>query len=152
MTTEQFEVLSTAAIVGERFSGEWLRAACRRDDDTMASALQAAQDRGIISESPHQRSFYTFTDSAVQRALYLSVVEFKRRIVHREVAVYLAERSNEDVTDAVAEHWDACGDLQKATTWSPALQAPLQIGAIIASPQIYTSALQFAVNSTQRAG
>jgi DNA-binding CsgD family transcriptional regulator len=117
MTTEQFEVLSAAAIVGDRFSGEWLRAACRRDDETIASALQAALDRGIISESPHQHSFYTFTDNAVRRALYLSVVEFKRRIVHREVAVYLTERSNEEVTDAVAEHWDASGDLQKATTW-----------------------------------
>jgi hypothetical protein len=128
MTTEQFEVLSAAAIVGDRFSGEWLRAACRRDDETIASALQAALDRGIISESPHQHSFYTFTDNAVRRALYLSVVEFKRRIVHREVAVYLTERSNEEVTDAVAEHWDASGDLQKATTSRNCKTAPIRRG------------------------
>lgn len=114
---DQSNVLKLAAVCGDDFSGSWLRELSDCDDDTIASALQAAADAGLIREHDEHESWYAFTDHAIQTALYATVVQFKRRLLHQRVAELLGSDSKEDFAERIAEHWNASGDPQRAVNW-----------------------------------
>lgn len=111
------DVLGIAAVLGERFRETWLTQLTEADDETIAIALQHGIDSGLL-KAESEPDVYAFADLAVKKALYRSLVPFRRKRLHARIARMLASGPNEaSDDDLIAMHLDGSGDALRAAEW-----------------------------------
>ncbi|HZZ00898.1 MAG TPA: LuxR C-terminal-related transcriptional regulator [Candidatus Baltobacteraceae bacterium] len=105
----QMAVLTTAALIGMRFSEAWLTK-LSHSGSAVAEALQAAVDTGIVAEEPLEAGFFAFRNEAYREALVRLLLSLKRRVLHERIARMLDEIGPPYGDDALAvEHWSKSG-------------------------------------------
>lgn len=114
---DAMDVLATATVWGDRFRETWLAALTNAVDETIARALQAGSDCGLLSAT-RESGVYAFSDLAVKKALYRSIVPYRRRRLHGTAAEILtAQRTDGALDDLIATHWDGAGEPAKAAEY-----------------------------------
>ncbi|MBV8531971.1 MAG: AAA family ATPase [Candidatus Eremiobacteraeota bacterium] len=112
------ETLTMAAIVGERFSADWICEMLGYHEEDVAAAIQEGIDRCLLRGTLDSQGLYAFRDRAIQKALYVSMAPHRRRQLHERAARLLeSRRTDERFDDLIARHWEAAGEFHLATQW-----------------------------------
>jgi class 3 adenylate cyclase/tetratricopeptide (TPR) repeat protein len=116
---EAKEIAQIGAAIGREFSFEMIQA-------IHGNALGPALERLVQSELVFQRgrdtaARYIFKHALVQDAAYASMLNRRRRDLHRRIAETIVERfpaQMEQSPSQLARHFEAAGDLVEAATYS----------------------------------
>jgi DNA-binding NarL/FixJ family response regulator len=147
------ETLTMAAVVGERFSADWLCDMLGYGEDDVATAIQEGVDRSLLRSTLDSHGFYVFRDRAIQKALYVSIAPHRRRLLHERTARLLESRRTDDrFDDLIARHWEAAGEFRQAAHWlqQSAAQCAAK-GLLPTAAELYERAARYAADSQQLA-
>lgn len=89
---ERPEVLVAAAVIGEEFDLETLRAVSQIDDDALLGALGVATDLRLVEEFTAPRLRHRFVHALVRDAIYQSASASRRLQYHARAAEYFEAR------------------------------------------------------------
>ncbi len=105
-----------AAILGREFEFEVLAGASELDEDGLIEALEIAEHAQLIEEVPGRRDVaFAFAHALIPTTLVEEVHTLRRRQLHRRAAAAV-ERLRPDDYEALAHHWAAAGDEERALT------------------------------------
>ena len=90
------ELLTLAAVVGERFELEVPAAAAELDDDRALELLEAALRERVVAEDEDAAGAYRFSHALVRETLYSELSAGRRAREHRRVAAALRELHGDD--------------------------------------------------------
>lgn len=137
------QVLEAAAILGLRFSFDWVhRTSGRAELDTMNSLEELVARRLLTLEGTE----YHFVHELVRRVVEESLNPLRRVLLHRRAARFLERLAPEEVS-ALAHHYDACGEQQKALHYHQlAAQRAESISAWKEAEKHYTRTLELIRN------
>jgi DNA-binding CsgD family transcriptional regulator len=112
-----FEILSACSVIGDVFCSDWLMAITQRPRSVVADALQSATELGVLAEIPASPRWLEFRQIAVRKALYASIIELKRRILHERVVELLAAadlNAHPRIDVLLAHHAEMIDDHERA--------------------------------------
>lgn len=101
-------VVEAAAVLGERFSQSRLAALLDRDEEDVATALQAVADLGIVEQEAPGR--WLFRHGLIQQALYRSLADAHRADLHRRCMGIFADAGSRAELAALSIHAGHAGD------------------------------------------
>ncbi len=107
------EVLTQAAVIGRRFSGALLAQTLNATFESLLPALQRARRCQLVEETEEPDTF-RFRHALTREAIYDDLLAAQRRPLHRRIAEALERAGGEAALEALAYHWWACGDREKA--------------------------------------
>jgi DNA-binding CsgD family transcriptional regulator len=110
-----FDTLLLCSALGDRFDDGLVAKISQRSLTAVAEALQDACDLGVLAEESQSTGWFSFRHVAVRKAIYLSMISPKRRLLHRRIVKRL-KALNGKVVDRVflADQWDALQDHPRA--------------------------------------
>ncbi len=115
------DVLETAAVIGDEFFFETLRAATELDEDTLDEILERAVRRGLLTEEgATSGNDYRFVSDTTRRVLYEAMSPRRRRRLHRKVVDALHVRyatSLRSLARVLCYHHHAVGDFAEALSF-----------------------------------
>ncbi len=100
-------LLLVAAVVGEEFDQDVVRAVSGVDEDVVLDAVELAMLSGLVVEDPETVGRFRFAHGLVREAVYGEVSRARRARLHARVARALLDRPGDDTGHAlqVAHHW-----------------------------------------------
>jgi DNA-binding CsgD family transcriptional regulator len=147
----EYEVLSVASLIGQRFCGSWLAGISGRDESIVTGALQAASDAGILRELPEVPDDFVFAQYAVRKAFGASLVSRRRENLHARIAQMLVRLKVEAPYDRVAAEHLAASGAKSAPTWLHKAGARmLEDGDGAAAAELYERAARLAADPPRR--
>jgi DNA-binding CsgD family transcriptional regulator len=121
MPAETNRILSTAAVIGQRFSFDLLLEISGGSRPTVIAALRAAIAAQFIEERPSEQLEYAFRHALVRDALLGELIGPERQELHRAVALAVESATPEadlsSVANELAHHFDAAGDAARAVRY-----------------------------------
>jgi len=115
------DVLETAAVIGDEFFFETLRAATELEEDTLDEILERAVRRGLLTEEGATAgNDYRFVSDTTRRVLYDAMSPRRRRRLHRKVVDALHVRyatSLRALARMLCYHHHAVGDFAEALSF-----------------------------------
>ncbi len=134
---ERPEVLVAAAVIGEEFDLETLRAVSQIDDDTLLGTLGVATDLRLIEEFTAPRLRHRFVHALVRDAIYASASASRRLQYHARAAAHF--ESAEAASDTqqfvrVAYHYGAV---------APELHVDRAVASALTAGAVATTARSF---------
>ncbi len=139
------ETLQLAAILGREFEFEVLAGASELDEDGLIEALEIAEHAQLIEEVPGRRDVaFAFAHALIPTTLVEEVHTLRRRRLHRRAAAAV-ERLRPDDYEALAHHWAAAGDEERAlTSCTRAGERALAAYANVEAERYFRAALELA--------
>ncbi|HEX3672081.1 MAG TPA: AAA family ATPase [Candidatus Cybelea sp.] len=137
------EILSRAAVLGERFSVDRLIALSDGRRDAVLSALERARSLNLIDDRRTAPGELTFRHALTQEVLYDELLAEGLRPLHEAIAQEL-QRLPDHRTRSVelAHHWRRAGNLERAASYAEtAGDRSFAIGAIADAIAYYERAL-----------
>lgn len=120
---EAGEMLTNAAVIGEKFDTEVLRHVVRKSAGETQDLVDEIERMKLIAPGEGENE-YTFLQPRVRRSRYDETDPTLRAEIHKRVGEYEAERKGRDrwrSTAAAAHHMDAAGEADRARTYKEAL-------------------------------
>jgi hypothetical protein len=115
------DVLETAAVIGDEFFFETLRASTELDESTLEEVVERAVRRGLLTEEgATSGNDYRFVSDTTRRVLYDAMSPRRRRRVHRKVVDALHVRyatSLRALARILCYHHHAVGDFAEALSF-----------------------------------
>jgi tetratricopeptide (TPR) repeat protein len=115
------DVLETAAVIGDEFFFDTLRAATELDEDTLDEVVDRAVRRGLLTEEgATSGNDYRFVSDTTRRVLYDAMSPRRRRRLHRKVVDALHVRyatSLRTLARILCYHHHAVGDFAEALSF-----------------------------------
>ncbi len=115
------DVLETAAVIGDEFFFETLRASTELDEATLDEVLERAVRRGLLTEDGVTAgNDYRFVSDTTRRVLYDAMSPRRRRRLHRKVVDALHVRyatSLRALSRILCYHHHAVGDFAEALSF-----------------------------------
>jgi class 3 adenylate cyclase/tetratricopeptide (TPR) repeat protein len=147
LTAPARRLVQLAAVAGVRMGHGLLAAAGELGDDVLlAAARELAENHLLVAD--RSGDGYAFRHALTQEAVYDDLLPGERQRLHRAVARALTDDPSLGqppgwaVTDAVAEHWFAAGDLEQALVASVAAgNAAVEVLALPGALRHYERAL-----------
>jgi DNA-binding CsgD family transcriptional regulator len=148
------EILSMAAVLGERFSIERLVSLLGGDRDEVLKALERARELQIVYDRPNAPGAIAFRHALTQEVLYDELLAERVRPLHETIARELEQRSDPSaVSVELAHHWLRAGNLARAARYAEiAGDRAAAIGAMADAIQYYERALADGDSETSAAG
>src|SRR6267142_571165 len=114
MPAETRRILSTAAVIGQRFAYELLLQIAGGSRPTVVAALRAGIAEQVIEEGPSEQFEYAFRHALFRDALLGELIGPERQDLHRAVALAVESATPESdlpsVANELAGQFDAAGD------------------------------------------
>jgi DNA-binding SARP family transcriptional activator len=121
------QVLGTGAVIGRSFDYDTLRAASGRSEEETVAAVESLLSKGLILEIGQHpddgtRLSYDFYHAKLRSLLYDDLSLVRRRLLHRRIADYLAQRAGwGDPAGGryaqIAYHYDAAREDEQAAAY-----------------------------------
>lgn len=143
LTASEREILSRAAVLGERFSVDRLVALSGGRRDAVLAALERARSLNLVDDRRTAPGELTFRHALTQEVLYDELLAEGLRPLHEAIAQEL-ERLPDHRTRSVelAHHWRRAGNLERAASYAEtAGDRSFAIGAIADAIAYYERAL-----------
>jgi DNA-binding CsgD family transcriptional regulator len=143
LSEEERQVLSFAAILGERFSVDRLVALRGGRRDEVLAALERARALQLVDDRHSDPGELTFRHALTQEALYGELLAERVRPLHEAIA-HEIERAEDPAAASVqlAHHWRRAGDLRRAAGYAEmAGDRAVAIGAMADAILYYERAL-----------
>jgi len=119
LSPSEREILTTAAVLGERFSVERLLRLRDEGREETLKALEHARALQIIYDRPDDAGTVAFRHALTQEALYGELLAERVRPLHERIAQELEERSDvATVSVELAHHWRRAGNRGRAAAYS----------------------------------
>jgi DNA-binding CsgD family transcriptional regulator/tetratricopeptide (TPR) repeat protein len=163
LTAEARETLAIAAVIGNEFSFDVVVDVADRissvDSTSVASHLEAALERSLISQRPIERwirreECFSFAHDQIRDVLYTELNAIRRRILHQAVGEALEASGNPNEPGyhaALAYHFGAGEDIQRASHYAEtAGDCDFQLNAFQQAVDHYTAALE--IHTLRRTG
>ncbi len=128
-----WQTLTAAAVIGRSFDFETVRAASGRSEDETIAALEELAAKGLAAELPPAPASdagaappgvprYDFRHDKLRALVYDETSLARRRLLHRRVAVYLAEGARDPrkagpAAGTIARHYQLGGEMEKAAVF-----------------------------------
>ncbi len=110
-----------AAVIGREFDPGILALVLQMEQTRLNASLDELIISGVLEPAPgaHARRTLRFTHVLLRDAAYASVLEARRRELHRRIADVLTQDSHvaEQAPEIIAGHFSAAGDPKGAFTW-----------------------------------
>ncbi len=116
LTQAERDVISLAAVLGERFSVEQLSALVGGDREAVLRALERGRSLRLLYDEPATPGEVAFRHALTQEVLYGELLAERVRPLHEAIAIELEKAPKRNVTQ-LAHHWRRAGDLQKASAY-----------------------------------
>jgi len=117
----QRDVLSMAAVLGERFSVDRLCALLPLSRGAVLTALERARALHLIVDEPRSRGELQFRHALTQEVLYGELLAERVRPLHETIGRELEARPDRDaVIVDLAHHWWRAGDARRAAKYAQA--------------------------------
>jgi tetratricopeptide (TPR) repeat protein len=111
------EMLQLAAILGREFEFEVLAGASELDEEGLIEALEIAEHAQLVEELAGRKEVaFAFAHALIPVTLAEEVHTLRRRRLHRRAAAAI-EQVRPDDYEALAHHWAAAGDEERALTY-----------------------------------
>lgn len=144
MSKDAFEIIAACSVVGDTFRDEWAIEILQMARNSIADALQAATDIGLLVEDSESPGWFSFKQEAVRKALSSHIISLKQQVLHERIVMCLGNRR--DVPDheaRLAPHWDALQNHDFAAAHLSRAAAGLEAKAAYASAaDLYNRALR----------
>jgi ATP/maltotriose-dependent transcriptional regulator MalT len=113
------DVLLHAAVLGRRFSAQFVARLTGIQPVTVFAALRRARDLQLIVEEPEDErgDAFAFRHALTREAVYGELLRAEARVLHARAAEALAHEEPLDVA-AIAEHAWRAGDVEHAIAWN----------------------------------
>lgn len=117
-------VLATASVSGRTFEFAVLERLSGPEQDDLLDALDEAVHARLIEEMPDGAGRYSFTHALIRETVYAGLMQTRRALLHRRIAVALEEIHAADPAARSAElahhfaHAGAPGDIAKAIAYA----------------------------------
>ncbi|PRY48967.1 transcriptional regulator [Geodermatophilus tzadiensis] len=100
-------VLLVAAVVGQQFDLDVVRAVTGLDDDDALSAVELTVSAGLVVEDPATVGRFRFAHALVREAIYGEISRARRARLHARVGQALLDRRGGDADSVLqlAQHW-----------------------------------------------
>jgi DNA-binding CsgD family transcriptional regulator/tetratricopeptide (TPR) repeat protein len=142
------DLLTLAAVVGERVEFALLQALSGLDDDTLIAAVKELIAAQLLVEMADD--LFAFRHALTRQAIYSRLLTRERRLLHARVARAIEtgeNRDGEEMTAALAYHTFEAGDWERASQLSRAAgDRARALYAPHAAAEHYTRALQAEAN------
>ena len=119
LSSEQTEILQTAAILGPSFSYESLLSLSGRDEPVVQAALHESIQQQLMEEDPKARGRYRFRHALTREAIYDDMIAPRREQLHGRAAEMIAQQLGAAPMD-IAYH------LFAANRWADAIPVGLR--------------------------
>ncbi|MDQ6944552.1 MAG: LuxR C-terminal-related transcriptional regulator, partial [Candidatus Eremiobacteraeota bacterium] len=147
------DVLLQAAVLGRRFSAEFVSRLTGVAPVAVFAALRRARDLQLIIEEPgdERGDAFAFRHALTREAVYAELLRAEARTLHAHVAEALAAQEPLDVT-AIAEHAWRAHDVEHAIGWNErAGDHAVALFAYADAARHYVRACDIATDRAQRA-
>jgi len=143
LSDEDREILSMAAVLGERFRVEQLITLLKGNREAVLHALEQARRLQLLYDEPIAPGEIAFRHALTQEVLYGELLAERVRPLHQAIATELEDRSNrEEASVELAHHWRRAGDLERAAKYDEiAGDRAVAIGAFADAILYYERAL-----------
>lgn len=119
LSPKEREILSMAAVLGERFSIERLVSLLGADRDDVLKALERARELQLVYDRPSAPGAIAFRHALTQEVLYGELLAERVRPLHETIARELEQRSDPSaVSVELAHHWRRAGNLVRAARYA----------------------------------
>ena len=154
LSPEEREILSMAAVLGERFSIERLVSLLGRDRDDVLKALERARETQLVYDRVNAPGVISFRHALTQEVLYGEMLAERVRPLHETIARELEQRSDPSaVSVELAHHWLRAGNLARAARYAEiAGDRASAIGALADAILYYERALADGNSEASAAG
>ncbi|WP_448616643.1 BTAD domain-containing putative transcriptional regulator [Modestobacter sp. URMC 112] len=100
-------VLLVAAVVGQEFDLDVVRAVTGMDDDDTLSAVELTVSAGLVLEDPATVGRFRFAHALVREAIYGEISRARRARLHARVGQALLDHRSDDADSVLqlAQHW-----------------------------------------------
>ena len=100
-------VLLVAAVIGQEFDLDLVRAVTGLDDDDALAAVELTVSAGLVVEDPATVGRFRFAHALIREAIYGEISRARRARLHARVGQALLDRRGEDPEHVlqVAHHW-----------------------------------------------
>ncbi|HKW44720.1 MAG TPA: AAA family ATPase [Candidatus Eremiobacteraceae bacterium] len=106
-------ILTQAAVIGRRFDGLLLAQTLDTSFESLLPTLQRARRCQLVEETDEPHTF-RFRHALTREAIYDDLLVAQRKPLHERIALALESADEERSLDAMAYHWWASGDREKA--------------------------------------
>lgn len=118
LTEQDRNVLSLAAMLGERFAVSELATLVGGDRDLVLRALERARAMRLLSDDETAPGEVAFRHALTQEVLYGELLAERVRPLHEAIATELERRPDRNARSVeLAHHWRRSGNLQKAAIY-----------------------------------
>ena len=154
LSPKEREILSMAAVLGERFSTERLVSLLGGDREEVLHALERARELQLVYDRPKTPGTIAFRHALTQEVLYGELLAERVRPLHETIARELEHRSDPSaVSVELAHHWLRAGNLARAARYAEiAGDRASAIGAMADAILYYERALADGKSETSAAG
>jgi DNA-binding CsgD family transcriptional regulator len=145
------DVISFAAVLGERFAVDQLVALLGGDRGIVLRALEQARALRLLSDDASSPGEVAFRHALTQAVLYKELLAERVRPLHETIATELETRPNRKALSIeLAHHWRGAGELQRAATYDEmAGDNAFAIGAFADALLYYGRALAVRENAAE---
>jgi DNA-binding CsgD family transcriptional regulator len=112
------DVISLAAVLGERFAVNQLVALSCGEREVVLRALEQARALGLLSDESTSPGDVAFRHGLTQTVFYRELLAERVRPLHEAIAAELEARANpKALSIELAHHWKGAGDFQRAAAY-----------------------------------
>ena len=109
---QEQEILAQASVIGRTFSLELLQTTLGRPREAILLALRRARDLQLVTEEG--ADVFSFRHALTREVIYANFLSLQARELHRRIAQTLEEMTERRPLEALAYHWWAAGEREKA--------------------------------------
>lgn len=119
LTADERNILSYAAVLGQRFDPALLAVVMEREPGSLAPTLRKAQDLDLVVDEGRGRLSARFRHALTRQTIYDSVPAFEARRLHLKILVTLeSEYDSDSYVEERAYHAWAAGDAAKTARYN----------------------------------
>jgi DNA-binding CsgD family transcriptional regulator len=143
------EIVSLAAVLGQRFSVDRLVTLSNGDRAAVLDALQHARRLGLLDDESTAPGEVAFRHSLTQEVLYGELLAERVRPLHEAIAVELERGDPQTECVQLAHHWRRAGNLRQAAIYDElAGDRAAAVGAFADAVSFYERAMTTMVDPT----
>jgi DNA-binding CsgD family transcriptional regulator len=117
LSEEDRNIISRAAVLGERFTVDWL-VALHGDREAVLGALERARKLSLLYDEPAAPGEVAFRHALTQEVLYGELLAERARPLHEAIALELERRPDRNaVSVQLAHHWRRAGNPERAAIY-----------------------------------
>jgi DNA-binding CsgD family transcriptional regulator/tetratricopeptide (TPR) repeat protein len=112
------QILMRAAVIGRRFSAEFLAQIADVTMDEVVKALKRAIEVSLVVEESNGEIYFTFTHEITRQTIYGELLTTETRRLHNKIATVLEALGPEEHKVELAYHWWQAHEPQKAAHYN----------------------------------